>query len=301
MEKDKINYSIIIPHYNSFEKLQRLIKSIPNRSDLEIIIVDDRTPNFDLKSMNNRKNIKVLINNIGKKGAGTCRNIGIDNSIGKWLIFADADDYFSEEFSLKLDEYLDSDIDLIFFKIISYYENSNKIAKRHLVKNLLIDEYLEKKETKKRDRLIYKYQVPWGKFIKREYIIKNNIRYSEIIASNDIYFAVKSAYFATKLHVDDSIIYCVTDSECSLTKNKTQQVAEIRLMESLKINEFLKNIDKKHCQYNMIVHLKRMSTFGINELFKTIIKIYSKKSSIFSGITLHHILFLLKLKSQGGK
>lgn len=41
MEKVNILYSIIIPHYNVPELLQRCLNSIPNLPSFQIIIVDD--------------------------------------------------------------------------------------------------------------------------------------------------------------------------------------------------------------------------------------------------------------------
>ena len=41
-----ILYSIIIPHYNSPDLLLRLLKTIPVREDLEVIVVDDNSTNF---------------------------------------------------------------------------------------------------------------------------------------------------------------------------------------------------------------------------------------------------------------
>lgn len=40
---DEINYSIIIPHKNIPHLLQRCLKSIPRRKDVQIIIVDDNS------------------------------------------------------------------------------------------------------------------------------------------------------------------------------------------------------------------------------------------------------------------
>lgn len=36
-------YSIIVPHYNNPKLLQRLLDTIPVRSDLEIVVVDDNS------------------------------------------------------------------------------------------------------------------------------------------------------------------------------------------------------------------------------------------------------------------
>ena len=44
MKKEYIrNLSIIIPHYNTPDLLQKLIDSIPHIEDIQIIVVDDRS------------------------------------------------------------------------------------------------------------------------------------------------------------------------------------------------------------------------------------------------------------------
>jgi len=40
MKKD---LSIIIPHYNIFELLRRLLDSIPKKDNIEIIVIDDKS------------------------------------------------------------------------------------------------------------------------------------------------------------------------------------------------------------------------------------------------------------------
>ena len=73
-----MNYSIIIPHKNTPDLLYRCINSIPQRKDLEIIIVDDNSSenivDFDNFPGLNRENTTVIFNKAGK-GAGNARNI----------------------------------------------------------------------------------------------------------------------------------------------------------------------------------------------------------------------------------
>ena len=68
-----INYSIIIPHKNIPNLLQRCLDSIPNREDVQIIVVDDNSdPNivdFDKFPGLNRCNVEVIFTKEGK-GAG---------------------------------------------------------------------------------------------------------------------------------------------------------------------------------------------------------------------------------------
>lgn len=41
----QFNYTIIIPHYNIPSLLERCISSIPQRNDIQIIVIDDCSPN----------------------------------------------------------------------------------------------------------------------------------------------------------------------------------------------------------------------------------------------------------------
>lgn len=94
-----INYSFIIPHKNSPQLLNRCVNSIPRRDDVEIIVVDDNSdPNVvDWKSFKfDDTRCLTLIQDHSCKGAGNARNVGIDNAHGRWLLFADADDYYEK-------------------------------------------------------------------------------------------------------------------------------------------------------------------------------------------------------------
>lgn len=73
---DKImNFTIIIPHKNIPHLLERLIKSIPVRDDLEIIVVDDHSDGSVKEYLNKieRDNLTFLFNQ-DCRGAGFARN-----------------------------------------------------------------------------------------------------------------------------------------------------------------------------------------------------------------------------------
>ena len=86
-----INYSFIIPHKNSVKLLNRCLDSIPQREDIEIIVVDD---NSDEKPIVKRTVEVVYLTYKESNGAGKARNIGITKAKGRWLLFADCDDYY---------------------------------------------------------------------------------------------------------------------------------------------------------------------------------------------------------------
>ena len=96
MEKTKKIYSFIIPHHNCPNLLYRLLDTIPQREDIEIIVVDDNS-DADKVPLINRNDVQLfLIPASESKGAGHARNIGLDHAKGKWLLFADSDDYYEK-------------------------------------------------------------------------------------------------------------------------------------------------------------------------------------------------------------
>ena len=103
------SYTIIIPHKNCPDLLKRCVDSIPVRDDVQIIVVDDNSDE-DKKPSLERKGLEVvLLDAASSKGAGRARNVGLKHAKGKWLLFADADDYYTDNLSKFLDKYADDD------------------------------------------------------------------------------------------------------------------------------------------------------------------------------------------------
>ena len=98
------SYTIIIPHKNCPDLLKRCVDSIPVRDDVQIIVVDDNSDE-DKKPSIERKGMEVvLLDASSSKGAGRARNVGLKHAKGKWLLFADADDYYTDNLSKFLDK-----------------------------------------------------------------------------------------------------------------------------------------------------------------------------------------------------
>jgi glycosyltransferase involved in cell wall biosynthesis len=54
-----INYSFIIPHHNSPKLLERCLNSIPQRDDIEIIVVDDNSDK-EKKAYSDRRDVRII-------------------------------------------------------------------------------------------------------------------------------------------------------------------------------------------------------------------------------------------------
>lgn len=202
------DYSIIIPHKNTPELLNRLLNTIPEDDCIQVVVVDDNS-NPSLKPLSFRKNVEVILLDANQsKGAGKARNVGIERAVGKWLLFADSDDFFVENFLFTLNRYKDSESEVIIFKADSVDSESLTPSNRNIGLNRKIDECINGRITPLEMSL--SVQQPWCRMINKEFIFKNNILFDEVIASNDTMFTTKLSCMATSIAVSSDVIYVVT-------------------------------------------------------------------------------------------
>ena len=159
------HYSIIIPHKNTPRLLERCLCSIPTWDEIQIIIIDDNSNSesvdFSHFPGNGRKNTEVLFTKEGK-GAGYARNIGLSHARGKWIIFADADDFFTADCFTILNEYMDSPHEVIYFNVrFVMSDNPSQESRRGTYYTNFFN------DVNPENKLRYQSQVPWGKMIRK--------------------------------------------------------------------------------------------------------------------------------------
>ncbi len=250
-----VKYSIIIPYYNSIYSLKRLLESIPKVDDIEVIVVDDNSTKnlneyIDLVKGQQSFNHKFLRNDTSHKGAGVCRNIGINHAIGKWLLFADADDFFVEDWVKTIEKFFDSPYDVIYYTPISIDLESKESSNRHKYYENLIFRHLENRSDKTTNLLRYKYAVPWSKMIKRELVTKYNIKFDKTLAANDVMFSTKVGHLSKQIEVSKEVIYCVTDGKGTVSRNLSKDHFIHRVEVFIRYYKYLKsNLSRKEFIY----------------------------------------------------
>lgn len=237
-----INYTVIIPHKNRPLLLQRSLNAIPRREDVQIIIVDDNsTPGIvDFNSFPGLgdKNVEVVFDKKGK-GAGYARNIGLNKAKGKWILFADSDDYYLDNLSEMMDRYADSDVDMIIFRQLRVDEKGQRLECKY-------DELFNKAIRKKDSDELAGYSCPIGRFIRRNLIEINHIRFQEVRYSNDVMFSLKLYMISEKTLVIDTPIYCVCESSNSLMRNSNWRNPYTRTKVALKSYSYIKSQRKNN-------------------------------------------------------
>lgn len=261
--------SIIIPHFNSSKLLEKLLTTIPqDQGSVETIVIDDKSEEEHLEYIEKLKekySFQLLHNETEKKGAGTARNIGVSKAQGKWILFADSDDYFVNGFYDVLYPYLDSENDVVFFKATSIYLDTDEKADRHINVNNILDKFLKSPGEESELYLRYGLKVPWGKMIKKDLIFKNHITFDEILVSNDVMFSTKIGFNMDRFKVIDQVLYVVTKNKGSLTTNIDDSVFDTRLDTILRLISFLKeNLSQEK------IKLFNISRYGRNYLLMSI-------------------------------
>lgn len=214
-----LNYSVIIPHYNNADDLKRCLASIPLREDLEVIIVDDnsdpKTVDFEHFPGQDRPDVRIFFSKgENGKGPGYARNEGIRQAYGKWIVFSDSDDVFLPGLDKALDAFKESEADIVFFKCKKM--DTEGIVSEYFAVNELIE---SSEKAGNADAIAYGFPCPWGKFIKRDYLLVNGIRFQQITGGDDILFSIRLALNLRRYELSDTELYCVVDRPGSLTRN----------------------------------------------------------------------------------
>ena len=222
-------FSIIIPHKDIPDLLMRCLRSIPMSEDIQVIVVDDNSTDADSyldKYPELSRPYLEFVRTTKGGGAGYARNVGLDRAKGKWILFADADDFFVEDMYDIICSYADSEADVIYFKNKAVLSDDISIkSNRSSYVNKNIDQYLS-------DGVEWpirtKMYVPWGKIIKRSLIVKHNIRFDEVVYSNDMYFSLLIGYYAENIRAVDRVLYVCTFRSNSLAADFCSKPDELK-------------------------------------------------------------------------
>lgn len=232
-----MKYSLVIPHFNDPERLVRLLRTVPvDRSDLEVLVVDDCSPG-QVKLMELQAHWPMVnwLSTEYNAGAGAARNVGLANAEGELLVFADSDDEFLPGAFVVFDENIKGDVDLVYFLADAVQEVDGSPSSRAVRANELCWRYLDNSTTVSLERLNLGHVVPWAKVYSRRFIESCGVKFDETSVSNDVAFNVLASVQADNVKVVPITVYRVFRREGSLTVEEglSSTLERIRVLSQL--------------------------------------------------------------------
>ena len=185
--------SIIIPVYNTGERLRRCLDSVLTQTfkDFECLVIDDGSTDSSFSiikeyvSADNR--IKVFRKENG--GVSSARNLGLDVAKGEWIVFLDSDDILKRH---HIDMMLSKLTPMIDFGYTSW----EAIMRDHSMNYRISKDkcYLGKEQLKEFicNSEILDNMMPWGKIFRRLIIEKKHLRFdTHLTISEDRLFCYR--------------------------------------------------------------------------------------------------------------
>lgn len=237
--------SVIVPCYNVESVVDRCLESIVCQTigieNLEIICINDASTDGTLarlKVWEEKYSENILLIDCPVNGhLGTARNTGVQYSTCDWLAFIDSDDWIEPDYLEKMYQITvnkpyeivscgferDSSKELIYF---------NKEKKLGNDCEYIVDS-LEKRKEFFHTQPMKLYA--WGKLIKKEFLLNNNIFFPDHLAYEDIYWGNLVNMYVKYVYVLDQKLYhyYVNDSSLVLRKNSMHHIDHLTVQEMM--------------------------------------------------------------------
>ena len=211
--------SIIVPVYNAEKYLNRCVDSILSQTmtDFELLLIDDGSKDNSGRICDEyaTKDARVRVFHKPNGGVSSARNLGLDNAIGKWITYVDADDRCSCEYLEHLLAKTDEETDLI----LSYAVVCDSLSETAEA----YPEYRVNATNFERlfvDSDMHWHTSPWAKLYRASIIYETGLRFNELMhIGEDADFLFSFMLITDKIYVSSGTDYYYTcDVSGSLTK-----------------------------------------------------------------------------------
>ena len=136
MENKTDLVDIILPNYNKAKYLKETLDSIVSQSfkNFKIYVIDDCSKDSSIDVIKKYSDKRIILKQLKKnKGVSFCRNLGVRQSVSKYICFVDSDDYWHEnklENQIKFMEKFNHDFTYTDYIPFTENQNGKKFKKR---------------------------------------------------------------------------------------------------------------------------------------------------------------------------
>ena len=194
--------SIVIPVYNAEKYIGFCLDSLlEHMSDIEIIAVDDGSTDESGKILDAyQSDYGICVIHQVNAGVSSARNTGIQQAMGKYITFVDADDLWMEQLPFDLKN---MDADLIVFNYADI-DGQGKVIQRIPV----TDRVQSIADIKKEFILTHYFNTCWGKLYRTELIKNNDIYFpTDMKVGEDMYWFGQMLQYIDTVEFSNAYLY----------------------------------------------------------------------------------------------
>lgn len=232
-EKD-ILVSFVVPIYNVQKYVRKCIESMSKLTDnrIEIILIDDGSTDgsSEICDFYAKQDSRIKVIHQLNQGVSVARNVGIDNSHGRWICFVDGDDWIETSFMNDLNDYLTTENDIIFFKFVEDHGNTRIITPGYgdEAEEVISDFAYIQRSTLNRHLCKYYVASPWAKVFCREFLIRNELKFvTGLKKAQDTLFVLQAYGKAEKGLFINKVLYDYNVHMESVSRRFNLEVVEI--------------------------------------------------------------------------
>ncbi|MBQ6463052.1 MAG: glycosyltransferase [Pseudobutyrivibrio sp.] len=265
--------SIIIPIFKVEKYIEKCLESILKQSfsDMEIICVNDATPDLSLnivKRIKDKNDNITILNHPINKGLSAARNTGLKHSQGKYVWFIDSDDYIKDGSIAQLVQKMEKDsLDVLYFNKTCVSEEGYRSCEKTDVIELGENEVITGKAmfNKSMQCQSFKSMNAYTQMFKRKFLVENNIFFYEGIVHEDFLFYFQCAMSAKRVGNYDRSFYYYRIRKGSIMSEVTKLRKQSMFVTFLKVIEYWKKNELNELDK---VAIKRFAAMIYHECLK---------------------------------
>lgn len=282
--------SIVVPFYNVENYISECLDSLIYQTyhNLEIICVDDCGQDNSLgvvkKYLKQDKRIK-LVRHKKNKGLGGARNTGLVKAEGKYIFFVDSDDRLREDCVEKVvDKLLETNLDTVWFKSSVWWEESKKYSDMFFFN--YYDKYPESRMVLNDESLLKFPLYSWNKGYRRDFLIKNNLKWPENVFFEDVEFYFKTFIKSPEIYIIDEPLYIYRRRNDSIMSCSCREIEKAK---------HLYNAAYRVYEYLMDNHLLETYQKSFNKYILDVLNMYNAWPSFKKQLAPYMVEFLQKI------
>lgn len=244
---DSPKISVIVPVYNTEKFISRCLDSLINQSlkNIEIICVDDGSTDNSLEILKKyeQKDSRIKVFSKENQGAGSARNLGLENAKGEFINFIDSDDWLDlNTFKELYEKSKENNLDILMYQLININTDTGETYETDYYNLSCIPPEFDNKVFNYKDLSDKIFDIavsPCNKLLKHEFLKKMDFKFFEGVMFEDNPFFFKIILEANRVSLIRKHFYYRRRRKGSVMDIKGEKLKDIFSMTDELVKVFI--------------------------------------------------------------